>query len=1223
MDAYNELSREELVTRLCAAEKQLEKAGLSRKFNEGIRPGERQSDLPSARVAPDGKIVYVNKALCRMNGFQPEEVLGYAIADFMEKKNRQWNQEMFAKMIAGECNMFRGEHYFRIKNNGWICLDVLALANRNEAGCFLHATYIFNDITENKRNENELIDLLDTQNRIAHSLMLMMERETGAYENDILQIILERYGADRAYIIRFDWKENTSSNIFEITAQGIEPEIDHLQHVPNDRIEVALSRFRSREPFIVNELNELDREKTHPRNILEEQHIQSAILFPIFINEQLWGCLGLDMVRRRKYWSREEIEWLESFTGILSVGLGQKLAQDLLVSQKQTFDMILDSGSLGYWKLDTGLQKLECSDSYFSMLGYTGEKFSFTLDDFWQWVHPDDIRSFRQFLKSIIEGSDGEKSREFRLRNSSGEWVWVLSKIIQETQNVYTGSRMITGIHVNIDESKKAALKMHEKDMLIRRNEQKLRVIFENLPVGIMVFDEKGNYFDSNNELLSIFGLKNKKEIENDNLIGKLKEAKDWHKKEIWSFEFEYDPENQCVIKKGEWVGPNSRYLLGKIVPFYDGFERNNGYLLIVIDNTEMHQAVRRLRENELLWSQVAHFSKIFTWKYNLRTDRKYISDEIYSYLGVEYGTTGKEELMDSYIATVREQKKKELKKKWQKCVTGKENVVYEYSFETKNGNYNTSRWIKKKENDGEIIYGITVDVSELMHTQKALKENLVRLSLVMESGNLAPWYLDLPTRKLELGAEFFRLFSQRVPAKREFGFAEFTEKIHPDDFVEFQTKFARLQQGLIGRTTVELRIDMFGRGYVWCELNGAVHERGPKNEVVRLLGFITVIQARKDTERKLIKAMEKAEESDRLKSAFLANVSHEIRTPLNAIVGFSELIAHTDDKEEKENFLGIVKTNNEVLLNLINDILDLSRIESGHIDLKESRVDVCALCRELCEVHRMRAAEGVRIVFDSFPAPLVMYTDRNRLHQLYSNLMNNAIKNTRQGSITIGYEQKGDTVECWVRDTGIGMPPDKVEAIFERFEKLDVNSSGFGLGLSICKSILNRMGGSIRVVSELGKGSEFRFVLPYRRADGETGTESKKRSIPTGEKIHRKVSVLVAEDIDCNYLLMEAILGKKYRLLRACNGMEAVTSFSEEQPDLILMDMKMPEMDGIEATRMIRELSRDVPMIAVTAFAFDSDKDKALAAGCNDFITKPVDAGRLTELIEKYTGVR
>ena len=136
----------------------------------------------------------------------------------MEKKNRQWDREMFTKRVAGECNMFRDEHYFRIKNGGWICLDVLALANRDDTGCLLYATCIFNDITENKRNENELVGLLDTQNRIAFFLMLMMERETGAYENDILQIILERYDADRAYIIRFDWEENTSSNIFEVTA---------------------------------------------------------------------------------------------------------------------------------------------------------------------------------------------------------------------------------------------------------------------------------------------------------------------------------------------------------------------------------------------------------------------------------------------------------------------------------------------------------------------------------------------------------------------------------------------------------------------------------------------------------------------------------------------------------------------------------------------------------------------------------------------------------------------------------------------------------------------------------------------------------------------------------------------------------------------------------------------------------------------------------------------
>lgn len=368
------------------------------------------------------------------------------------------------------------------------------------------------------------------------------------------------------------------------------------------------------------------------------------------------------------------------------------------------------------------------------------------------------------------------------------------------------------------------------------------------------------------------------------------------------------------------------------------------------------------------------------------------------------------------------------------------------------------------------------------------------------------------------------------------------------------------------------------------------------------------------------MEALKKAEESDKLKSAFLANVSHEIRTPLNAIVGFSELIAHTQEEEDKKYYLDIVKTNNTLLLNLINDILDLSKIESGRVDLKDSMVDVNELCRELCEVHQLRAEPGVKVIFENPGDALQMLTDRNRLIQLYSNLISNAVKNTREGSIRVGYRRKEDVVEFTVQDTGKGIPLEKQAVIFNRFEKLDANIQGFGLGLSICKSILEKMGGSIDFESEVGKGSRFRFILPYRQKLTSPDTvgvrkEKSEEVLPEGKTL----TILIAEDIDCNYELLKAILGKTYRLIRARTGIEAVTLFSEKKPDLILMDMKMPELDGIDATKIIRETSPEIPIVALTAFAYDSDRELALNAGCNDFITKPVDARKLKRLILKY----
>lgn len=247
--------------------------------------------------------------------------------------------------------------------------------------------------------------------------------------------------------------------------------------------------------------------------------------------------------------------------------------------------------------------------------------------------------------------------------------------------------------------------------------------------------------------------------------------------------------------------------------------------------------------------------------------------------------------------------------------------------------------------------------------------------------------------------------------------------------------------------------------------------------------GFVILfndISERKQMEDNLVRAREKAEEADRLKSSFLANVSHEIRTPLNSIVGFSGLIAETEDGEERRSYHDIVKTNSNLLLYLINDILDLSKIEAGNMVLRYEPVDLQAMCAELRQTHQLLAKPGVSVLLEGSLEHPYMLTDYNRLHQVCANLLGNAIKNTENGTITLGYGHHGSEVMFYVRDTGRGIPQEKLDAIFHRFVKVNENVLGFGLGLAISKSIVERMGGRMEVMSEYGVGAEFRFILPY-----------------------------------------------------------------------------------------------------------------------------------------------
>lgn len=395
---------------------------------------------------------------------------------------------------------------------------------------------------------------------------------------------------------------------------------------------------------------------------------------------------------------------------------------------------------------------------------------------------------------------------------------------------------------------------------------------------------------------------------------------------------------------------------------------------------------------------------------------------------------------------------------------------------------------------------------------------------------------------------------------------------------------------------------------------------------------------------RELIESKEKAETSDKLKSAFLANMSHEIRTPLNAIVGFSRIISESDNAEERREYYEIVDANNERLLQLINEILDLSKIESGIVEFTYGPVRLHTLCKEIHDAHVFRCPQGVELRFDSPDEALSIHSDKNRIFQVFSNLIGNAFKFTTEGSVSYGYKQEGERVVFYVKDTGLGIEPEKLGRVFQRFAKLNNFAQDTGLGLSICKTIIERLGGEIAVSSEVGTGTTFTFWLPLENViqDTETGTNShlpgeavgtqpsevlpaKEETTEKEEDLRataagtEKATILIAEDTDSNFDLLNAILGRKYHLVRAKDGMEAVTMYDEVNPDLILMDIKMPNLDGLEATRIIRQLSAEVPIIAQSAYAYEHDRNAAEEAGCNDFISKPIAQEKLKEKIKKW----
>lgn len=388
-------------------------------------------------------------------------------------------------------------------------------------------------------------------------------------------------------------------------------------------------------------------------------------------------------------------------------------------------------------------------------------------------------------------------------------------------------------------------------------------------------------------------------------------------------------------------------------------------------------------------------------------------------------------------------------------------------------------------------------------------------------------------------------------------------------------------------------------------------------------------VSERENMIHELEQARSRAEQSDRLKSAFLANMSHEIRTPLNAIVGFSDLLAVTEDQEDKLEYSRIINTNNELLLKLINDILDLSKIEAGSVDLKYEEFDLAIFFNELAVAMQRRITNpDVRLKVVNPYTNYMVILDKSRFAQVVTNFVTNAIKYTPEGTIEMGYEEldEGMGIRIYVRDTGIGIQEDKKNKVFNRFEKLDEFAQGTGLGLSICKAIVEACGGSVGFESEYGVGSLFWAVVPC-----ENGIMGKKLSF-SQQKSRRRYThiftkrnkgaqkiILVAEDVQSNFSLVSSLLRNRCKLLHAANGQEAVDIVRNEPVDLVLMDMKMPLMDGRIATAEIRKFNTHIPIIALTAHAFDSDRVAALEAGCDDYLVKPINGAKLIQVLKEY----
>ena len=413
-----------------------------------------------------------------------------------------------------------------------------------------------------------------------------------------------------------------------------------------------------------------------------------------------------------------------------------------------------------------------------------------------------------------------------------------------------------------------------------------------------------------------------------------------------------------------------------------------------------------------------------------------------------------------------------------------------------------------------------------------------------------------------------------------------------------------------------------------WMESN-KIPIKDERGVITMIVGIYKDVSAMMKIETELKAARDRAEESDRLKTSFLANMSHEIRTPMNGILGFANLLRDPGlDEEQKDFYLKHISQSSNQLLNIIDDIIDISKIESGQLKISNKPVRINVILDDIYSsfFHRIRgdAPREKRVAFYLKKAEqsrdFTIVTDDFRLRQIFNNLIGNAIKFTQEGHITFGYNIRNNRyIEFYVSDSGLGIPEDKLGIIFDRFGQADQDNSqpysGTGLGLPISKNLVKLMGGEMWVESRKHSGTTFFFTLPLvveKAVEEPRALLSNKDYKWTGKRI------LVAEDETMNWFFIREMLGKTgAEILRAKDGKEAIAMARRKKPDVILMDLKMPEINGIEATRKIRSFNKRIPIIAQTAFVMAEEKEESLKVGCNHFVTKPLDRTVIMELID------
>lgn len=1183
---------------------------------------------PISVVEKDYRYGFVNQAYSELLDMPLSQIKGAKVEHVLGKKNFDENVgKNLEKAFKGETVKFRNK-LLRPELDIELLFEVTYLPERNESGEIDHVVCIAHNVSRELELQKKW---QKTINSIDDTFFLISDD----YEiEDINQRGLELLNKSREdvigkkcfNVIHGTDKPEAFCPLKKCRKTGQTQIAEHFENRLNKHFLIKTSPIR-------NEKGQIERYVDLMQDITYSKELEKELKIS---NEEYLASNEELRVINEEFESLNE-EYTQTIDKLNHINEEYKKLNEDLLSSEQKLRLITESVSdfVVEWDISTG--ELRWQSKFKKLAGYRKKEINH-IDKLLELVHPEDKVSFQDHLQKLWrKGSD--KLSSFRLINSDGKIVYVRSNakvLYDESSKPWK----VLGSLLDISREKEVELELVEQHRF-------QGTLLENLPGGMLLIDNNYVIRDVNPQLCRITGYKK------EELVGQLcdivcpkgsgsKECPVWEDGEL-GFEG-MDTTIKCKDGSKTPILKNAKRVT------IDGQPH---VLELFQDNTELKEAEVTIKNSEERYKALYNNAPL---AYQSLDEDGYIIDvnpmwlrvlgyERSEVIGKWFGDFLDEDYKKHFLTNFPVFKQDGQISDVQFKMNKKSGSHIFVSFEGRVGYFENGSFKQ--------TYCTFQDITDQRAAQLALVESEEKFRIVAETSPSAIMlYQDDKWVFVNKAASRISGYSNKQLKQMQFW-----DFVHPDFQQQVKELGQARQAGLDAKKSYEFKIIRKSGEERWVSLNGSTAVYNQKSAGIVSVIDITdrkraelelqnknqeysalneelnqTIQQVQQANDELEVARLKAEESDKLKSAFLANMSHEIRTPMNGILGFASLLKDTrPDPENMAKYIDIIEKSGHRMLNIINDLIDISKVESGQMEVYSNEFCIDALLDELYLFFSPEAEnKGLELICNAYGNSTVkLLTDKEKLNAVFTNLVKNAIKYTEQGSIEFGYQLKGKKLHGFVKDTGIGISQENLENVFERFVQEDLSLSkpyeGAGLGLAITKAYVELMGGKISVSSKLHEGSVFSFHIPIDLtqiddcSDEASINEPKEAENPALSNLN----ILVAEDEETSFWYLEELLGGVVNeLVHVSTGRQAVEMLKNDRRfHLVLMDVKMPDMDGLTATALIREFNQEIVVVAQTAYALAGDREKALDAGCNEYMSKPLNKEILFELLEQFAG--